>query len=237
MDSSGVFQKTSWSWTTPDGRNVFKFSLNAQIARPALISEVPEARDWSVKSLAKRKWPDPNEPKPADAGNGSPEEGAGEPGGEVAAATGGGGEPAPTKTDVPAGAVARAEPKPSPDAASPGAGDSSAKPAADGSAPLPDRGIGRRPTPDPNEAPKPPVSGGAGTGAGGGPGAAARASVAVPDTFTDEQLKAMPVAELRDKLTVFAQARRREDLDPETAARVRTDFQRIVDALKEATSK
>jgi hypothetical protein len=69
------------------------------------------------------------------------------------------------------------------------------------------------------------------------PGAVARASVAVPDTFTDEQLKAMSVAELRDKLTVFAQARRREDLDQETAARVRQDFQRIVDALKEATSK
>ena len=59
----------------------------------------------------------------------------------------------------------------------------------------------------------------------------------MPDTFTDEQLKAMSVAELRDKLTVFAQARRREDLDADTAARVRQDFQRIVDALKEATSK
>jgi hypothetical protein len=106
-----------------------------------------------------------------------------------------------------------------------------------GSATVPERGIGRRPTPNPNDPPKAPVSGGAGTGAGGGPGSVAKANLTVPDTFTDAQLKAMTTAELREKLTVFAQARRREDLDPETTARVRTDFQRIVDALKESQTK
>ncbi len=241
MDSSGVFQKASWSWTTPDGRNVFKFSLNAQIARPTLIAEIPEARDWAIKSLAKRKWPDPAESKPAapdgeDGGSDKPED---EP--VKVASTGGakGGEAngpaAKPQTELPV--VARGEPNPAVGAATGKPDAAPATPSADGGAPLPERGIGRRPTPDPNEAPKPPVSGGAGAGAGGGPGAVARASVAVPDTFTDEQLKAMSVAELRDKLTVFAQARRREDLDQETAARVRQDFQRIVDALKEATSK
>lgn len=245
MDSSGVFQKASWSWTTPDGRNVFKFSLNAQIARPTLIAEIPESRDWAIKSLAKRKWPDPADSKPAasEGEDGGSVESTDEPV-KVASSNGpsngtknGTGNGAGEKPNAPATVVAGADPKPPVGAAT---GKPDAAPAtapADGGAPLPERGIGRRPTPDPNEAPKPPVSGGAGAGAGGGPGAAARATLVVPDTFTDEQLKAMSVAELRDKLTVFAQARRREDLDADTAARVRQDFQRIVDALKEATSK
>jgi hypothetical protein len=57
----------------------------------------------------------------------------------------------------------------------------------------------------------------------------------VPDTFTDEALKAMSVAELREKLPIFAQARRRADLDADTSARVKADFQRIVDELKART--
>lgn len=238
MDSSGVFQKTSWSWTTPDGRNVFKFSLNAQIARPTLIAEIPDARDWGVKSLAKRKWPDPSDSKPAaNAEEGAGSEAPAEDHSKAAGGNAGKDDRSPAKPDAPATAIARGEAKqPAAGGAVNGDG-SAAKPVTDGSAPLPDRGIGRRPTPDPNEAPKPPVSGGAGVGAGGGPGAATRASVTIPDTFTDEQLKAMSVTELREKLTVFAQARRREDLDPETTARVRADFQRIVDALKEATNK
>lgn len=252
MDSSGVFRKTSWNWTTPDGRNVFKFNLSAQIARPTLITEVPELRDWAVKSLAKRKYPDPNEGKAATSGDGAA-------GGSATAATtsNGGDAEASAGTTPPATTVASADGKPTTEAPAAatngGAGaDASASSAtnsttngetngetngATGSATVPERGIGRRPTPNPNDPPKAPVSGGAGTGAGGGPGSVAKANLTVPDTFTDAQLKAMTTAELREKLTVFAQARRREDLDPETTARVRTDFQRIVDALKEAQTK
>ncbi|MEY3142276.1 MAG: hypothetical protein RLY21_769 [Planctomycetota bacterium] len=244
MDSSGVFQKTSWNWTTPDGRNVFKFNLSAQIARPTLIAEVPESRDWAVKTLAKRKYPDPNESKSETGGDGSTTS-------STNTTSSGGGSPAPTEqagegaqasagTNPPATAVASAGTPPKDSTAAAANASANANAAAEGEASgatLPERGIGRRPTPDPNETPKAPVSGGAGTGAGGGPGSVAKANLVVPDTFTDEQLKAMTTAELREKLTVFAQARRREDLDPETAARVRTDFQRIVDALREAQTK
>jgi hypothetical protein len=243
MDSSGVFRKTSWNWTTPDGRNVFKFNLSAQIARPTLIAEVPELRDWAVKSLAKRKYPDPNEGKAATSGDGA----AGAAGGDAPATTtsNGGDAEASAGTTPPATTVASASDKPAIEApaaaTSGGAGadpnTNSTKSGEASSATVPERGIGRRPTPNPNDPPKAPVSGGAGTGAGGGPGSVAKANLTVPDTFTDAQLKAMTTAELREKLTVFAQARRREDLDPETTARVRTDFQRIVDALKEAQTK
>jgi hypothetical protein len=243
MDSSGVFRKTSWNWTTPDGRNVFKFNLSAQIARPTLIAEVPELRDWAVKSLAKRKYPDPNEGKAATSGDGA----AGAAGGDAPATTtsNGGDAEASAGTTPPATTVASAGNKPAAEvpaaATSGGAGadpsTNSTKSGEASSATVPERGIGRRPTPNPNDPPKSPVSGGAGTGAGGGPGSVAKANLTVPDTFTDAQLKAMTTAELREKLTVFAQARRREDLDPETTARVRTDFQRIVDALKESQTK
>ena len=248
MESSGVFQKASWSWAPPDGRNLFKFSLNAQIARPTRIAEVPEERDWAVKSLAKRKYPDPDEQKksvpdrPADVREDeearearetaetkeSPtqvaEAGRGENGAKQASARN------PAEPKPADGTVALADPN----APRGGADDASAG-SGKGSAPLPERGIGRRPEPGPGETPKPPVSGGAGTGAGGGPGSAAAANLVVPDTFTDEQLKAMSVAELREKLPIFAQARRRADLDAETSARVKTDFQRIVDELKQRT--
>jgi hypothetical protein len=110
-------------------------------------------------------------------------------------------------------------------------GDGSTTTTADGSA-LPERGIGRRPTPGPDEQPKPAASGGAGAGAGGGPGAAAQANLTVPDTITDEQLKAMSKPELRAKLSEFAVAARRQDLDAETRARLSADFNRILNALK-----
>lgn len=248
MESSGVFQKASLSWAPPDGRNLFKFSLNALISRPTLIAEVPEERDWSVKSLAKRKYPDPDEQKksgsdrPADvredeqARETTETKGNGESPTQVAEAGRGenGARQASTRTPAapkPAdGTVALADPN-----APKGAADDASAGSGQGSAPLPERGIGRRPEPGPGETPKPPVSGGAGTGAGGGPGSAAAANLVVPDTFTDEQLKAMSVAELREKLPIFAQARRRADLDAETSARVKTDFQRIVDELKQRT--
>ncbi len=242
MDSSGVFRKTSWNWTTPDGRNVFKFNLSAQIARPTLIAEVPELRDWAVKSLAKRKYPDPNEGKAATSGDGA----AGATGGSAPATTtsSDGDAEASAGTTPPATTVASAGSKPATDATAAAGNGADSSASTDGTAndeagtaPTPERGIGRRPAPNPNDPPKAPVSGGAGTGAGGGPGSVAKANLTVPDTFTDAQLKAMTMAELREKLTVFAQARRREDLDPETTARVRTDFQRIVDALKEAQTK
>ena len=247
MESSGVFQKASWSWAPPDGRNLFKFSLNAQIARPTLIAEVPEERDWAVKSLAKRKYPDPDEPKksgPDDGGTNGGANGGDAPPKQVAEAdrmdggtnngSSNGEKGAPGRTPAapkPAdGAVALADP-----GAPKGAADDASARSESSGAPLPERGIGRRSDPPAGEAPKPPASGGAGTGAGGGPGAAAAANLVVPDTFTDEALKAMSVAELREKLPIFAQARRRADLDADTSARVKADFQRIVDELKVRT--
>jgi hypothetical protein len=245
MDASGVFQKTSWNWSTPDGRSVFKFSLNADIARPTRMPEYPEARDYSIKTLAQRKYPDPDAAKPSsdkhddkhdetqpghsdavtsagDAGKAKPPTPGAASNPVVAQASG------RTQTAVGAPgntAAATTEPTHTDPAHTDGA--------ASGNGPaVPDRGIGRRTTTDPNGTPKPPVSGGAGTGAGGGPGSVAKANLVVPDTFTDDQLKAMPKAELRDKLKVFADARRREDLDAETKQRINIDFNRILEALK-----
>jgi hypothetical protein len=244
MESSGVFRKTNWGWNAPDGRGEFKFNLTAEIVRPTLRPNYDESRDWAIKTLAQRKYPD------ADAGSTKPElpidgdsgaEGdrgtnpdGGDAGRSTASATNTLGPVSGTGTGVmpdrpavinaPGGEpVARGE--------TAGAGDGDVATNSEGPA-LPDRGIGRRPTPGPDEQPKPAASGGAGTGAGAGPGATGQANLAVPDTITDEQLKGMSKPELRAKLSEFAVAARRQDLDAETRARLSADFNRILNALK-----
>lgn len=225
MDASGVFRKTSWNWSTPDGRNVFKFSLNADLADKTRMPEYDETRDWSVKTLAQRKYPDPTAGKTS-----TPKASDGEPAAapESRASTDSG----PSGATVPNGPKADAGGERAPA----GAVADAAKPAPDGSQPLPDRGIGRRPGSETNGAPKPPAAGGAGTGAGGGPGAIAKANLVIPDPISDDQLKAMTKPELRERLKVFAEARKREDLDPETKQRMNTDFNRLLDALKAANN-
>jgi hypothetical protein len=68
------------------------------------------------------------------------------------------------------------------------------------------------------------------------PGLVPDAAITVDHTgfepFTDQQLQAWSIAELRGRILVLASARRRADLDAETSARIRTDFQRVVDELK-----
>jgi hypothetical protein len=240
MDSSGVFRKTNWGWNAPDGRGEFKFNLTAEIVRPTLRPNYDEARDWAIKTLAQRKYPD------ADAGSTKPErpvdgdsETTGDRGASPVAGDSGRSTAAVTNSAGPAAGTGAMPSRPEAIGA-PGTGpvaqgetadggDGSATTTADGPA-LPERGIGRRPTPGPDEQPKPAASGGA--GAGGGPGAAAQANLTVPDTITDEQLKTMGKPELRAKLSEFAVAARRQDLDAETRARLSADFNRILNALK-----
>jgi hypothetical protein len=242
MDSSGVFRKTNWGWNAPDGRGEFKFNLTAEIVRPTLRPNYDEARDWAIKTLAQRKYPD------ADAGSTKPErpvDGDSETTGDRDASPVGGdsGRSTAAATNNP-GSIAGSGTTPSrPEAlTTPGTepvargeaadgGDGATTATGDGAA-LPERGIGRRPTPGPDEQPKPAASGGAGAGAGGGPGAAAQANLTVPDTISDEQLKTMSKPELRAKLSEFAVAARRQDLDADTRARLSADFNRILNALK-----
>ena len=243
MDSSGVFRKTNWGWNAPDGRGEFKFNLTAEIVRPTLRPNYDESRDWAIKTLAQRKYPD------ADAGSTKPER-ATDGGSEAetdqrgsAAANGSGGSPVaatpPAATADAGAATLRGGQVGAMGSAAGGDGTGPVARGEDGAAgetagtdgpALPERGIGRRPTPGPDEQPKPATTGGA--GAGGGPGAAAQANLTVPDTITDEQLKTMSKPELRAKLSEFAVAARRQDLDADTRARLSADFNRILNALK-----
>ena len=229
MDSSGVFEKTGWRWNMPDGRGIFKFDLDAVIARPALMPDFPEERDWAIKTLSQRKY-----------GSGESEE-TDEPATGATASTQ---PPTPTAT---AAATPNGESTP-PEVAS-GAASTDSASGSGTTGVIPSRGIGRR---DPNTTPpaanstvagsgttpKPadptkPATAGSGAGAGGGPAGTAQANLAIPEPFTDAQLSAMSKEEARALLSEISKARRREELDADTRKRLTEDFQRILERLKE----
>lgn len=236
MDSSGVFRGTTWNYQAPDARNLIRFNMTSRIDGATRVAKYEEVRDWSIKTLAQRKYPS----------NG--EEGAGAP---SAAA------PAPATVTPPAGTVA-VDGATDGAAGNPGAGAATAtpavrgsqestplvrgteQPAADGdsgpidpSTPVPARGIGRRgPDQAASGGERPVVAGSAGAGAGGGgPGANAPVA-AVPGPISDEELKALSKEELQLRLSEIANARRRQDLDEDTRKRIAEDFQRVLAALR-----
>lgn len=234
MDASGVFDKTHWRWNTPDGRGIFKFDLDALIARPTMIAKFPDERDWAVKTLSQRKYSSVND----DSATTDPE-----PVGTTTASASATPEAGDHAASAPAGAVAQAGDTPN-----------GAQSADGGSPSIPTRGIGRRTpttaTPEANSntpavnpstpAANParptdtskPATFGSGVGSGGGPAATAQANLIIPDPFTDEQLKAMSKEEARTLLSEISKARRRNELDAETRKRLTDDFQRILDHLK-----
>lgn len=220
MDASGVFAKTQRSWESPRGLGSVKFDIEAPIVRPALLPEYPEERDWGIKTLAQRKFATSTD----EAGDGAASATAGEAS-EVepaAVADAGAGEAAAgsgSSASLPAeGAVARGN---------------------DVERSVPGRGIGRRGG-DASEGgdggasagSSAPQTAASGAGAGGGPAAAALANARVPDPFSDDQLKTMSRDERRALLAEIAKAKRRSDLDSDTAKRLNDDFQRVLEALR-----
>lgn len=239
MDSSGVFRKTNWGWNTPDGRGEFKFSLSAEIARPTLMPEYEASRDWAIKTLAQRKYAEPEDaaPKPANGDAPAADSEGDEASASATTSAPRGGQPdgraAPAR---PAVVVASSSGSGERGSETSSAGAPVSPSAGDDAPALPDRGIGRRPSGEGGDEPKPAQSGGAGTGAGGGPGTIAQANLAIPETVTDEQIAAMSKPELRAKLSEYAVAARRQDIDAETRARLNADFNRIIAALRKSSS-
>jgi hypothetical protein len=238
LDASGVFDKTHWRWNQPDGRGIFKFDMDALVVRPTYEFKPDEKLDWSVKTLAQRKYGTAADD--AEASTGSPA-GGGDP--TMAAATGtsrpvgtasgdrGAANAASTSGD---GGRTAAPSQPTTVASSETNSDTASSGAA---APTPARGIGRRETTTPGtdaagtDTAKP-ATAGSGAGAGGGPAATAQANIRVPDAFTDEQLAAMSKEEARTLLSDISKARRREDLDADTRKRLQDDFSRILEHLR-----
>lgn len=236
LDSSGVFDKTHWRWNTPDGRGIYKFDLDAQIARPTHIQAVAAERDWATKTLAERKYA-AGSTEDGTATATEPAATASRPDGELASAT--------PKDPLRTGARTPEKPadKPSnpPADATDAANAANAATGADGAAiaattTVPQRGIGRRDPatapPAPATADGTPATASTGAGAGGGPAATALANTAIPDPFTDEQLAGMSKEQARALLSDISRARRRQDVDAEVRKRLTDDFQRILEHLK-----
>ncbi len=241
LDASGVFDKTHWRWNQPDGRGIFKFDMDALVVRPTYEFKPEEKLDWSVKTLAQRKYGTAADD--ADASS-SASAGAGD---SVNSATATTTRPAGTP---PTDRVATTAGTPAGDAGSTAAPSQpttlvsadtkSDTGSAGAAAPTPARGIGRRETTTPGaeatgaDAAKPAATAtaGSGAGSGGGPAATAQSNTRVPDAFTDEQLAAMSKEEARTLLSDISKARRREDLDADTRKRLQDDFSRILEHLR-----
>ncbi len=232
MDSSGVFDKTNWRFAVPDRPGNFKFDLSAGLSQPSAMPEYPEERDWSVQTLAQRKYPSTGD----DAEGGAPSAGtAGRTpsGGTTAAA-------APREESGTEGATeAEAGAEPTTIAA---AGEGSSRGGSGGTATSASRGIGRRsPTggegaTEADAGSRPAQGVGAGAGGGAGPAGASQSAVPVPEAISEERLMAMSKDELNSELAALAKARRRLDLDEETKKRVLGDFNRILSRLKELSA-
>ena len=225
MDSSGVFDKTHWRWNTPDGRGIFKFDLDSLIVRPTMIAEFPEERDWSVKTLAQRKYNLADDGSAPDASHDSSHDAT-----QASADSG--------KSDAASSEGTKVATAGDPSAEGAGTGSSrsngGANSRANGDGGVPARGIGRR---DPATSPSSdggskPATASSGVGAGGGPAATAMQNTVIPDPVSDEQLKAMTKETARALLADFAKAKRRPDLDTDTRKRLDVDFNRILDRLK-----
>jgi hypothetical protein len=241
LDASGVFDKTHWRWNQPDGRGIFKFDMDALVVRPTYEFKPEEKLDWSVKTLAQRKYgtaaDDADASSSASAGAGDSVNSA------SAAATRPAGTPptdrVATTSGTPAG-DAGSTAAPSQPTTLVSADAKSDTGSAGAAAPTPARGIGRRETTTPGaeatgaDAAKPAATAtaGSGAGSGGGPAATAQSNTRVPDAFTDEQLAAMSKEEARTLLSDISKARRREDLDADTRKRLQDDFSRILEHLR-----
>ncbi|MBI1303637.1 MAG: hypothetical protein GC172_07600 [Phycisphaera sp.] len=237
MDSSGVFRGTTWNYQAPDARNLIRFNLTSRIDGATRIAKYEETRDWSIKTLAQRKYPGDEGEAVGSAGSAASTTPpavaevvppatavAGNADAEGAAASTSAGESAPEPAVRESTPLARGDDQPA------DAGDAGP---VDPSTPVPSRGIGRRgPDGAASGGERPVASGSAGAGAGGGgPGAAAPVAQ-VPPVVTDEEIKAMSKEELQLRLSELAGARRRQDLDEQTRARVAEDFKRVLDALR-----
>jgi len=242
MDDSGVFRQTHWRWNVPDGRGLFKFDLDAQIASASKPASIDENQDWSVMTLSERKYgkgtgagagagqttaaaePSPESTSVADT---STEQGTvasdGGTGAETIAAAGVAGMMRNSRSERPA--------------TNPSAADTTGAAAPEATAA--NRGIGRResvgtaPAGGAADTGRP-VTAPSGAGAGGGPAATALANTPVPDPVTDEQLNAMSKDELRTLLSDISKARRRKDLESETQKRLADDFDRILQQRKKS---
>jgi hypothetical protein len=251
MDASGVFEKARPRFDAGDGRGILKFDIEAPIVRPTLESAFPEIRDWAKSTLAQRKYGKPGDggddaqsgaaaagapssgtavasakdPEETDEADDEDSEASGGDGdaGETAVASGSNADRRGSGSGAASvGGPARGISRRGNDAAA--GGGSSGSGGSGGAAGSPASGAGSTP-----------AASGSGAGSGGGPAAAALANAQVPNSFTDEELRAMTRDQARGLLAEFSRAKRRADLDAETRKRIDTDFNRILDYLKSIT--
>lgn len=219
-----VFDKITKRWDEPDARGVLTFSLSTHVTRPTHQPRFESSGDYAVTSFAERRY------GPAARAVASSSRDGEAPRRETPRAS----VPAPSVPAPPSASTPTPDP---PAAAAPasvaeGEGEGEAPPppavvamgeesvsAGEASGQLPQRGIGRR----------------------RGEAAASRevevpapAAEGLPPALSDLEIGAMSRAEARTALERVARARQMPGLDDEAKARLKSDFDRLMQRVREA---
>jgi hypothetical protein len=218
-----VFDKITKRWDEPDARGVLNFSLSTHVTRPTHQPRFESSADYAVTSFAERRY------GPAARAVASASREVAAPRRDTPQAS----VPAPAAPALPPASAPAPAPSAMPGAeatASTGEGDGGAPPAVvamgeengaagEPSSPLPQRGIGRR----------------------RGESAASRevevpapAAEGLPPALSDLEIGAMSRAEARTALERVARARQMPGLDDEAKARLKSDFDRLMQRVREA---
>ena len=206
LRESKIFDAVTVSFAPPDARGIYVFTLNAEIEAPTVAANIPEDRDWAVKTFVERKWGKLSADETMEAPTTAP----------VAALPTNPTNPSTT----PATAVTPAVAPPTAVVTAPDA------PSAESSS-TPTRGIGRRVETPPTEG----ATGGATGEPVTGPASTAVA-IQLPAEFTDDELKAMSKEQARAVIGEIAMARKQPGLEPAVLERLNKDWKRLLEFLK-----
>ena len=235
LRESGAFEGIQRSSEAPDSRGYQEFTINTVAVRPTYMVAFPEAQDFDRKSMRVRRYgPPPEDVDPAASGidprDAQPPKDAddADAGGkrtepQRAAAKPNAGAPEADAGRRPA-AVATEESNLAVDGAAAAQAAAPAEPAAGDTEPK-SAAAGGRPT--------------RGSSGGGRSGLATRSNPGaanepepLPPPLSDNEISRMSVEEARDMLTSVSRARGRADISEEDKARLKREFDKLLDQCK-----
>ena len=259
MRECGAFESIQRSSDAPDSRGYQAFSLNATAVRPTMMASFPEAQDFAKTSMRERRYgPPPEDVDHAASGLAPPEatakpatdRPAAQPAREsatatTAAATGASDAPAPTGAAEPErpvadgsmqtgaasiAAAAKADAgKPAAPAAR-GAADNAAT-AASGDAAKPSEGEAAGDAKASARAARTAGSSRSGLATRSNPGATNEPEP-LPAPITENEISKMSREEARQALVTVSRARNRADIDDATKARLKTEFDLLLERCR-----
>lgn len=235
LRESGAFDQILRSVEMPDSRGYQEFTLNATAIRPTYTVAFPESEDFAKVTMRERRYGPP--PEDVDLGASGADAGTADSG-------------------KGAGGKTTAKPASKPTDAKPATKSTDAKPADAAPATKPEAAPAKTPTKKPSvvtagskETTNPDEESGSGSGASKGAGRESRGSAGrnlsrrnapggsaeadpPPPPLSENEINAMTKEEARDALMKVSKARQRADLDDATQARLKNEFNQLLERCK-----